>query len=197
MTVLLSRPRILTTMPSRRAVLLLAVVAGACGGSTPTAPSPNNPAPSSLAPGRYSVAISATPDAGGLQPCLYMMSGSPLAIPTGSAAFMATAVSDGSGGLSVQPDAAYDMGWTMSVRLSGSAVKGEVRGVARDMISSQQTVRVNGADAQTPAELGGSFGSSLTSFGGPVTGHVVFENGPNSYSCGSNEWRMTRVDDPR
>ena len=180
----------------RRAACLLALALAACGGSTPTTPSETPRSSSSITPGRYTFVVSMGSNGQeGLQPpCLIAGTGNPLgSIPMPVTAFIVIAVSDGAGGLRLQPEATYDRGWTMTLLQSGDAVEGTIRGTAQDMLYPQ-TVTVDGGGAvPDAARITGSFGFNHNFVGGHVGGRVVFASGGWTYSCPNNDWILNRI----
>ena len=180
----------------RRAICVFVLGVTACGGS-PAAPSDTTPPPAtSLLPGRYSFAVvMGSNGQPGLQPpCLISGPGGPsVPFPQPMSAFVVTAVSDGAGGLIARPESQYDLGWTMTLRRSGSGVEGTVIGTARDLLLPQ-TVTIDGGAGQTPATITGSFGYTFNFVGGQVGGRVVFESsGGWTYVCPYNDWIMNRM----
>lgn len=114
--------------------------------------------------------------------------------PDTSATFMAAGTLDVAGRLTLRPEAAFDLGWSMTVEETNAAVSGTVQGTARDMRFGTTTVAVDGGNPQTPAALSGRPGSNARSVGGPVDGRVVFSAGGTSYGCNGSEWRITRLE---
>lgn len=144
-----------------------------------------------LSPGRYEVVLTAATAPGGAL-CSTISTGSPT-MPDTSVAFTATAVADGTGGFTVRPDTAFDLGWTMTLRQSGETLSGTSQGAVRS-ITSITTATLDGGQSLSPAAITGRRGTAANSVSGSVTGRVVFSAGNGSYSCTQNEWRMTRLD---
>ena len=107
---------------------------------------------------------------------------------------MAAGTLDVAGRLTLRPEAAFDLGWTMTVEETDAAVSGTVQGTARDMRFGTTTVEVDGGNPQGPATLTGRPGASAQSVGGTVDGRVVFSAGGTSYACNGSEWRITRLE---
>jgi hypothetical protein len=174
---------------------VLALGIAACGGN-PAGPSDTtNPPAGSLTPGRYAVAVvMGTNGLPGLQPpCIILGPGAPVgAFPQPVATFFATAVSDGAGGLTLRPESQSDLGWTMTVRPSGSGFEGTMHGTARDTLF-QETVTIDGGPGQGPATLTGAFGYINNFVGGQVAGRVVFERSGWTYTCPNNDWILNRM----
>lgn len=164
----------------------LALVLSSCTDSTLTVPSET----ALLPPGRYEVVLTAAAGPTGTI-CSTISTGN-LPLPDTSVAFTATAVLDATGALTVRPDSAFDLGWTMSLRQSGETVSGTGQGAVRE-VTSGTTATLDGGQTQTPATLTGRRGVRANSIDGSVTGRVVFSAGGASHSCTQSEWRMTRL----
>ncbi len=179
----------------RRAVCVLVFGIAACG-ANPAGPSDMTTPPDvPLVPGRYSfgVVIASNGQSGLQPPCIIAGAGdSNGTIPQPITAFVVTAVSNGAGGLILRPESQYDLGWTMTLRRSGSGVEGTVLGSARD-ISFPQIVTIDGGSGHGPATLTGAFGYTYNLVGGQVGGRVVFDRGGWTYSCPYNDWMMNRM----
>ena len=183
-------PRALSIVRSPRSGLALgiAVLLSACSGDTPVSPSPLQP----LAPGRYEVAFTAGSRVPGNASFCSTLSSGPSPPPDTAATFLAAGTLDAAGRLTLRPEAAFDLGWTMTVEETDAAVSGTVRGSARDMRFGATTVAVDGGSPQSAAALSGRPGGNPRTVGGTVDGRVVFSAGGTSYTCGGSEWRITR-----
>ena len=177
----------------RRSAVAIAVVASACGGSSPSAPSATQSGIAGLRAGEYIVTLSAATAPGSA--CFGISTNGQT---PDTVAFTGTITGDGTT-FTLRPTGAADRGLVVTFRSAGSAsitgpASGQVRDDTSDIVASIAPTPANAATG-APATEASFFGSNAGAtdprvFTGSVTGALSWSGQGGSTVCAVGAWAM-------